>query len=71
MNRKIVRLIGLTMLVGIVLLVGVVAVNAQGACVMHPLGDIVPCSHLVPTPFGLRALHAYDVIPCTHFIPCY
>lgn len=70
MDRKLLKVVGLTLMVALVLFVSVVAVNAQ-SCVMHPAGDIVPCSHLVWTPFGLRALHAYDVIPCTHFIPCY
>lgn len=71
MNQKIMKLVGLTVVIGIVLLVFVVAANAHDVCVKHPAGDIVPCSHLVWTPHGLHALHAYDVIECVHFIPCY
>jgi len=71
MNRKIVNLIGLTVLIGIILCVGVVVANAQDLCVVHPLGDIVPCTHFVWTAYGRAPLHEFDVIPCVHLVPCY
>src|SRR5437763_17100232 len=71
MNQKITKLVVLTVVTGIVLVIAAVAANAQSVCVMHPAGDMVPCGHVVMTPYGPRQLHAFDVIPCTHFIPCY
>jgi hypothetical protein len=51
--------------------IAAVAADAQEVCVLHPLGDRVPCQHIVPTPWGPRALHAFDVIPCVHLVPCF
>ncbi len=43
------------------------SVQTQVACI-HPLHafDLVPCSHIVMTPFGPRPLHQADQVPCSH-----
>jgi hypothetical protein len=70
MDRSIMKFVVFTVVLAVALAIGVIALNAQVPCVLHPYGDIVPCTHWVATPYGPRALHPYDVVPCVHFVPC-
>ena len=69
MNRTGKR-VALILAAAMILLIGGTAF-AQGTCVLHPAGDMVPCVHWIATIYGPRLAHPFDVAPCTHFVPCY
>lgn len=69
MNRRS-SIVAVVFMAAMILLLTITAFG-QATCVMHPPGDLVPCTHWIPTPYGPRSMHAMDVVPCTHFVPCY
>jgi hypothetical protein len=66
------RILGITGVVFLFIAVTATIANAHALCVLHPGGDIVPCTHLLATPWGYVPAHpAGDIVPCTHFVPCF
>ena len=70
LQSKLIRMVILTVVFSLMLFLAVATLHAQTIlpCThpLHPNGDLVPCSHFVPTPCGIRPIHNADVVPCGH-----